>query len=107
MNDLVADTPNGDETPETAAPPSVKITRWAEQRIVKLENALGENFKKMQTVRRGARRRLDSALGQLDASLEASLARSERTATSLLESARGALTREKAAASGPMTAVSG
>lgn len=107
MNDLAADTPIDDETPETAAPPSVKISRWAEQRIVKLEHALGENFKKIQTVRRGARLRLDSALGQLDASLEASLLRGERTATSLLESARGALAREKAAASAPTTSASG
>ena len=106
MNDLAADTPTDDETLETAAPPSVKISRWAEQRIAKLEYALGENFKKMQTVRRGARVRLDSALGQLDASLEASLLRGERTATNLLESARGALTREKSAAA-PTTSASG
>ncbi len=97
MNDMAASNVTGDETVETPAPASAKISRWAEQRIVKLEQALGENFKKIQTVRLGARARLATALGQLDASLEASLLRSERTATSLLASARDALTKETSA----------
>lgn len=101
MNDIAPTT--GDVTTEEAAPASAKISRWAEQRIVKLEHALGENFKKMQTVRQGARERLATALGQLDASLEASLLRGERTATGLLESARGALANEKPAADEPPT----
>ena len=104
MNDIAAST--GYETPEEAAPASAKISRWAEQRIVKLEHTLGENFKKMQTVREGARERLAAALGQLDASLEASLLRGERTATGLLESARGALVKEKPEATEPSTPAS-
>jgi hypothetical protein len=104
MNDMAPRT--GDETPEEAAPASARISRWAEQRIVKLEHALGENFKKMQTVRQGARERLATALGELDASLEASLLRGERTATGLLESARGALAKDNPAAAEPSTPAS-
>jgi hypothetical protein len=104
MNEMTPST--GDETPEEAAPASARISRWAEQRIVKLEHALGQNFKKMQTVRQGARERLATALGELDASLEASLLRGERTATGLLESARGALAKENPAAAEPGTPAS-
>jgi hypothetical protein len=106
MNDTAENTTVGEETPE-AAPASAKISRWAEVGIVKLEHALGQNFKKMQTARQGARVRLATALGQLDASLEASLLRGERTATSLLESARGALIKEKTEATEPLTPASG
>jgi hypothetical protein len=104
MNDMAPST--GDETHEETAPASARISRWAEQRIVKLEHALGENFKKMQTARRGARERLATALGQLDASLEASLLRGERTASGLLESARGALAKDNSAAAEPSTPAS-
>ena len=106
MNDTAEGSFTGDETTETPAPASAKISRWAEQGIVKLEHALGENFKKMQTVRQGARERLATALGQLDASVEASLLRGERTATGLLESARGALAKEKPEATEPSTTAS-
>jgi BMFP domain-containing protein YqiC len=87
MNDTAEDTPNGNGSADT----KTKLSRWAEQRLVRLELVLGENFKKMQSARQGARQRLDNALGSLDASLEASLSRGERTATEWLESARGKL----------------
>jgi|RhiMethySRZTD1v2_1073278.scaffolds.fasta_scaffold244325_3 BMFP domain-containing protein YqiC len=85
MNETAADTPTSDANAKT------KLSRWAEQRLTKLELVLGENFRKIQTARQGARQRLDSALGSLDATLEASLTRGERTANGWLESARGAL----------------